>query len=169
MREIYLKSFEITFKNSNPGATMVAFNNIGTVPAEACPELLNNVLRGEWGFRGFAETDYFGGYGYQDSDRMIRNGCDLMLATYSTPQSTVTDQTSATSVIAMRQASKNILYTVVNSRAYDKDIQGGLPTWEKVLIAIDVVLAAVLICLECLAVKSYLKKKKEAAPAVEEA
>ena len=169
LREIYLKSFEITFKNSNPGATMVAFNNIGTVPAEACSELLNTVLRGEWGFRGFAETDYFGGYGYQDADRMIRNGCDLMLATYSTPQSTVTDQASATSVIAMRQASKNILYTVVNSRAYDTDISTGLPTWEKVLIAIDVVLCLLLACLEFFAIKKYLTKKKELAPSVEEA
>ncbi len=162
MREIYLKSFEIAFKNANPGATMVAFNNIGVEPAEACSALLNTVLRGEWGFRGFAETDYFGGYGYQDSDRMIRNGCDLMLATYSTPQSTVTDQTSATSVIAMRTASHNILYTVVNSRAYDSDISTGLPTWEKILFAVDVLLVLILACLEFFAVKKYLAKKKEA-------
>ncbi|SOB96395.1 glycoside hydrolase family 3 protein [Pseudobutyrivibrio ruminis] len=161
LREIYLKSFEIVFKNSNPGATMVAFNNIGTVPAEACSELLNTVLRGEWGFRGLAETDYFGGYGYQDSDRMIRNGCDLMLATYSTPQSTVTDQESATSVIAMRTASHNILYTVVNSRAYDSEISAGLPTWEKILFAIDAVLVLLIACLEYFAVKKYLAKKKE--------
>jgi len=161
LREIYLKSFEIVFKNSNPGATMVAFNNIGTVPAEACSELLNTVLRGEWGFRGLAETDYFGGYGYQDSDRMIRNGCDLMLATYSTPQSTVTDQESATSVIAMRTASHNILYTVVNSRAYDSEINAGLPTWEKILFAIDAVLVLLIACLEYFAVKKYLAKKKE--------
>ncbi len=167
MREIYLKSFEITFKNSNPGATMVAFNNIGTVPAEACPELLNTVLREEWGFRGLAETDYFGGYGYQDSDRMIRNGCDLMLATYATPQSTVTDQESATSVIAMRTSSHNILYTVVNSRAYDSEVQVGTPTWVKILIAVDVVLFLLIACLEFFAVKSYLKKKKEVAPVVE--
>ncbi len=168
MREIYLKSFEIAFKNSNPGATMVAFNNIGTVPAEACSALLNTVLRGEWGFRGFAETDYFGGYGYQDADRMIRNGCDLMLATYSTDQSTVTDQTSATSVIAMRTASHNILYTVVNSRAYDSEISTGLPTWVKVLIAVDVVLFLLIAALEFLAVKKYLSQKKEMAPSVEE-
>jgi beta-glucosidase len=90
-----------------------------------------------------------------------------MLATYSTPQSTVTDQTSATSVIAMRQASKNILYTVVNSRAYDKDIQGGLPTWEKVLILIDVILGLLIVCLEYFAVKKYLAKRKEMAPTVE--
>ncbi len=168
LREIYLKSFEITFKNSNPGATMVAFNNIGTEPAEACSALLNTVLRGEWGFKGFAETDYFGGYGYQDADRMIRNGCDLMLATYSTDQSTVTDQTSATSVIAMRNASHNILYTVVNSRAYDTEITTGLPTWEKILIAVDVILFALIAFLEFLAIRSYLRKKNELAPVVEE-
>ena len=163
LREVYLKSFEIAFKKANPAATMVAFNNIGTVPAEACPELLNTVLRGEWGFRGLAETDYFGGYGYQDSDRMIRNGCDLMLATYETPQSTVTDQTSATSVIAMRQASKNILYTVVNSRAYDKNISTGLPTWVKILYAVDALLIALIAFLEYRAIKKYLAKKKEMA------
>jgi beta-glucosidase len=165
LREVYLKSFEIAFKKANPAATMVAFNNIGTVPAEACSELLNTVLRGEWGFRGLAETDYFGGYGYQDSDRMIRNGCDLMLATYETPQSTVTDQTSATSVIAMRQASKNILYTVVNSRAYDKSINTGLPTWVKILYAVDALLLALIAFLEYKAIKKYLAKKKEMASA----
>ena len=161
MREIYLKSFELAFKKANPAATMVAFNNIGTVPAEACSELLNTVLRGEWGFRGLAETDYFGGYGYQDSDRMIRNGCDLMLATYETPQSTVTDQTSATSVKAMRQASKNILYTVVNSRAYDKSINTGLPTWQIILYVVDALLIALIAFLEYRAIKTYLAKKKE--------
>ncbi len=162
MREIYLKSFEIAFKNSDPAATMVAFNNIGLVPAEACPELLNTVLRGEWGFHGLAETDYFGGYGYQDADRMMRNGCDLMLATYATDQSTVTDQTSATSIIAMRQASKNILYTVVNSRAYDTSAGVSLPTWEIGLICIDVAIGALLVLLEVLAVRKYNRQKKEA-------
>ena len=167
LREIYLKSFEITFKNADAGATMVAFNNIGVEPAEACSALLNTVLRGEWGFRGFAETDYFGGYGYQDSDRMIRNGCDLMLATYSTPQSTVTDQTSATSVIAMRQSAKNILYTVVNSRAYDSAVSTGLPGWVKLLYAVDALLIALIAFLEYRAIKTYLKKKKETEPTVE--
>ncbi len=167
LREIYLKSFEIAFKNGNPGATMVAFNNIGIEPAEACSALLNTVLRGEWGFRGFAETDYFGGYGYQDADRMIRNGCDLMLATYSTPESTVTDQTSATSLNAMRTASKNILYTVVNSRAYDKAVNTGLPTWVKILYGVDVLLIACIGFLEYRAIKTYMAKKKETDPVVE--
>ena len=166
MREIYLKSFEITFKNADPAATMVAFNNIGIVPAEACPELLNDVLRGEWGFRGLAETDYFGGYGYQDADRMIRNGCDLMLAPYPSEFSTVTDQSSATSVIALRTASHHILYTVVNSRAYASEVKSGIPAWKIGIYVIDVLLIGGIICLEILAVKKFLKKKAEDEPAV---
>ena len=98
---------------------------------------------------------------------MIRNGCDLMLATYSTPQSTVTDQTSATSITAMRQASKNILYTVVNSRAYDSAIKAGLPGWVKLLYCVDALLIALIAFLEYRAIKTYLKKKKEVEPTVE--
>ena len=166
MREIYLKSFEIAFKNSNPAATMVAFNNIGTVPAEACPELLNTVLRDEWGFDGFAETDYFGGYGYQDADRMIRNGCDLMLATYDTGFNYVDDTTSATSVQAMRTSSHNILYTVVNSRAYATDTNGGVAGWIIAIRVVEVLLCALVIFLEVMAIKR-LKKSKTAEATVE--
>lgn len=161
MREIYLKSFEITFKNSNPAATMVAFNNIGTEPAESCDALLNTVLRDEWGFRGFAETDYFGGYGYQDSDRMIRGGCDLMLATYDTEWNVVTDTTSATSVQAMRTAAHNILYTTVNSRAYASDIDESIPAWKIAIYVVDVILALIIILLELRAIKKFLAARKE--------
>ncbi len=161
MREIYLKSFEITFKNSDPAAAMVAFNNIGTEPAESCSALLNTVLRDEWGFRGLAETDYFGGYGYQDADRMIRGGCDLMLATYDTEFSVVTDTTSATSVQAMRTAAHNILYTTVNSRAYASDVDNSIPAWKIAIYVVDVILALIIILLEVRAIKKFLAARKE--------
>ncbi len=159
LREIYLKSFEITFKNSEPGAAMIAFNNLGTEPAESCSPLLNTVLRGEWGFKGFTETDYFGGYGYQDADRMIRGGCDLMLATYDTGFNFVDDKESATSINAMRTSCHNILYTVVNSRAYATDVDQTTPGWIIMVRVIDVVLGLLIVALEVLAVRKYAKKK----------
>ena len=167
MREIYLKSFEIVFKNSEPMATMVAFNNIGTIPAEACPELLNTVLRDEWGFEGLAETDYFGGYGYQDADRHIRNGCDLMLATYDTGYNYVDDTTSATSVIAMRNSCHNILYTVVNSRAYATDTTSGVAGWIVAIIVVDVILGLLICFLAFMAFKKFKKASLDAEPVVE--
>ena len=79
MREIYLKPFEISVKEGKCGAVMSAFNYIGNKYAAATTELQNTVLRDEWGFRGMVLTDYFGGYGYQDADILIRNGNDFCL------------------------------------------------------------------------------------------
>ena len=105
-------------------------------------------------------TDYFGVYGYMDADQAIRNGTDFCLVNYDTATNHVTDTTSATSVQAMRQASKNILYTVVNSRAYaEENLNMGMPTWQIVAIAADVVLAAVLIVLEVRTIKGYGRRK----------
>ena len=160
IREIYLKPFEISVKEGGCDAVMSSFNYIGHKWAGACDELLNKVLRDEWGFVGMVLTDYFGVYGYMDADQAIRNGTDFCLVNYDTATNHVTDTTSATSVQAMRQASKNILYTVANSRAYaEENLNMGMPTWQIVAIAADVVLAAVLIVLEVRTIKGYGRRK----------
>ncbi len=56
-------------------------------------------------------------YGYMITDHCIRNGNDLMLGFNSAESNKLTDE-SATAVLAMRQACKNILYTVANSGYY---------------------------------------------------
>ncbi|MBQ6232723.1 MAG: glycoside hydrolase family 3 protein [Clostridia bacterium] len=163
MREIYLKPFELSVKEGHCGAVMSAFNYIGNKYAAATSELQRDVLRDEWGFRGMVLTDYFGGYGYQDADMLIRNGNDFCLTPQMIDFSTVTDQTSATSVLAMRQAAKNILYTTANSRAYASDSKGGIPTWELIKNIIMGVLLALLALWEFLNIRKYLKGKKKAA------
>ena len=113
---------------------MSAFNYIGTTYAGSCPELLIDVLRGEWGFVGMVLTDYYGVYGYQDADRLIRNGGDFCLVNYDTETNHLTDTTSATALVSARQACKNILYTVANSRAYyEENLNPGMPGWEKLI------------------------------------
>lgn len=162
IREIYLKPFEIAVKDGGAKAIMSAFNYIGTRYAGAHNELLNTVLRGEWGFRGMVLTDYYGVYGYQDADQCIRNGNDIMLVAYDSETNYVTDTESATSVKAMRTACHNIMYTVVNSRAYDPDkLETGLQGWEKMAIVIDVILAAGLIALEVLAIRRFKRRNAE--------
>lgn len=159
IREIYLKPFEIAVKDGGCQAVMSSFNYIGTTWAGACDELLNNVLRDEWGFQGFVLTDYFGVYGYMDSDQAIRGGTDCMLVAYDTETNHVTDTTSATSVLAMRQACKNILYTTVNSRAYDPAnlSGGGLQGWQIAAIAIDVVVGVILVASAVMIIKKSKK------------
>ncbi len=163
IREIYLRPFEIAVKDGGAKAVMSSFNYVGAEWAGASSALCNTVLRDEWGFRGFVLTDYFGVYGYMNSDQAIRGGTDCMLVAYDTETNHVKDTSSATGVKAMRQACKNIMYTVVNSRAYAaENLNTGLPTWQIMAIAIDVVLGAAIIGLEVLTVKSYRKAAKKA-------
>ena len=163
IREIYLKPFEKCIKDADCHAVMSAFNYIGTTYAGSCPELLIDVLRGEWGFVGMVLTDYYGVYGYQDADRLIRNGGDFCLVNYDTETNHLTDTTSATALVSARQACKNILYTVANSRAYyEENLNPGMPGWEKLMIGVDVVLFAGLAAVELLVVqKGYAKRKEE--------
>lgn len=159
IREIYLKPFEIAVKEGHAKAVMSSFNYIGTVYSGANNTLLNTVLRDEWGFQGFVLTDYFGGYGFQNADQEIRNGNDAMLVAYDTETNHVKDKTSATSLNAMRKSSKNIMYTVVNSRAYEgNNANVSLLMWQIAAIIIDVILAAGIIILEIRIIKSYKKR-----------
>lgn len=167
IREIYLKPFEIATKGfeGTSRAVMSSFNWIGTVPSCANSNLLNNVLRGEWGFVGMVETDYDGSYGYMITDHCIRNGNDLMLGFAGAESNVLSDQ-SATAVKAMRQACKNILYTIGNSGYYaEGDPTGGMSNMTKIFVAVDVVAALVILAIEAVLITRYLKKKKKAVSA----
>ncbi len=163
IREIYLRPFEMSVKDADSHAVMSSFNYIGNRWAGGCSELLKNVLRGEWGFVGFVETDYFGVYGYMTADQGVRNGSDLMLCTTGNDFNTVTVLTNS-SKQALREASKNILYTVVNSRAYaEENLNPGMPKWKIIMIGADVIVALLIVGLEYTAIKGYKKRKEEEA------
>lgn len=58
LREIYLPAFEVTVKEADPGAIMCAYPSVnGQFNCENI-HLLKDVLRGEWGFKGFVQSDY---------------------------------------------------------------------------------------------------------------
>lgn len=168
IREIYLKPFELCVKNFDSKntclAVMSSMNWIGTKPTCANPELLNTALRDEWGFQGMVITDYDGSYGYMISDHCVRNGNDMMLGFGMFPYSNgFDDADAATCALAMRQACKNILYTIGNSGYYVNatgDVRG-MDTMTKTIIALDVAVAAIAILIEAFVVIRWIKKNKK--------
>ena len=100
------------------GGRPFCYNWLGLTPVISSKALLTDVLRGEWGFQGMVISDYNGSYGYEITDAAIRAGNDLMLGYGMADTNKLEDTDAATLVLAMRQACKNILYTISRSGYY---------------------------------------------------
>ncbi|MDL4841987.1 glycoside hydrolase family 3 protein [Aquibacillus rhizosphaerae] len=139
IREIYLKPFEVAVKEGGALGMMSSFNSIGDVWAGADESLLKEVLRNEWGFNGTVNTDFFiqDAYPYMNAELAIRAGNDIMLtgvAPYGVPEF---DTESNDTLWAMRDAAKNVLYTVANSSAIDDGLSTDTPQWVVITIVVD--------------------------------
>ena len=162
IREIYLKPFEISVKQGGANALMVSWSFLGDKWTGECSNLMNTVLRDEWGFRGMALTDFFrnNGHGFMNADAALANGVDVMLSTFNGEENNVANPEHPTSVLQMRNACKNVMYTVVSSWAYDGEHEEtGMENWKKAGIGIDIVIALFMAGMEVLVIRGYKKRK----------
>ena len=162
IREIYLKPFEISVKQGGANAVMVSWSFLGDKWTGESSNLMNTVLRDEWGFRGMALTDFFrnNGRGFMNADAALANGVDAMLSTFNGEENNVANQKHPTSVLQMRNACKNVMYTVVSSWAYDGEHEEtGMENWKKAGIGIDIVIALFMAGMEVLVIRGYKKRK----------
>ncbi|MER7534778.1 glycoside hydrolase family 3 C-terminal domain-containing protein [Streptomyces sp. NPDC097704] len=58
LRELYLAPFEAIVRNARPWGIMTAYNQVNGVTMTEHHELVNEVLRGEWGFDGYNVSDW---------------------------------------------------------------------------------------------------------------
>lgn len=160
--EIYLKPFEISVKQGGANAVMVSWSFLGDKWTGESSNLMNTVLRDEWGFRGMALTDFFrnNGHGFMNADAALANGVDVMLSTFNGEENNVANPEHPTSVLQMRNACKNVMYTVVSSWAYDGEHEEtGMENWKKAGIGIDIVIALFMAGMEVLVIRGYKKRK----------
>ncbi|MTR07196.1 glycosyl hydrolase, partial [Pseudoflavonifractor sp. BIOML-A15] len=150
IREIYLTPFEYSVRFGGARAVMTSHNRIGATWAAGHAVLLNDVLRGEWGFVGHVVTDYVGTPVYQSALQAVLAGNDMMLSTSEANENISPYKNNARVMTALRQACKNILYTGANSAAMNgvstsTRIVSVLPTWQIWLILFDCLMGAAII------------------------
>lgn len=144
-REIYLQAFEYPIVNAGAWCVMTSFNRLGYTWAGGDYNLLTNIMRGEWGMRGFTLTDYSNFNSYMDVFQGLLAGGDGWDANdaskWTEPlRSRSNDPAIAT---AVHDATKRILYTVANSNAMnglspDVQVIEVRPWWKNAIIAADV-------------------------------
>lgn len=186
IREIYLKPFEMAVKNismevpyladdegtietTTVGATaiMSSFNRIGATWAGGSEALMTDVLRGEWGFEGFAISD-FNLYPYMNPNQSISAGTDLTL-TFQ-PSKSFADTSSAKAVSDIREATHNILFTVANSNAMNGLAPGATvsytpPTWVYIQIGASILVGLLVVAGALMVTRRVLRHRKTAEPA----
>lgn len=186
IREIYLKPFEMAVKNismevpyladdegtietTTVGATaiMSSFNRIGATWAGGSEALMTDVLRGEWGFEGFAISD-FNLYPYMNPNQSISAGTDLTL-TFQ-PSKSLADTSSAKAVSDIREATHNILFTVANSNAMNGLAPGATvsytpPTWVYIQIGASILVGLLVVAGALMVTRRVLRHRRTAEPA----
>ena len=122
LRQLYLKPFELAVKVGNMNGAMMSFMRVGVISADNNYNMIEKVLRGEWGFEGDICTDAGGGY---CGDAVILAGNDWPLMSYNKSvtgewdgEKVVVDgQTNATQWYALRKNAMHFLYGISHSNA----------------------------------------------------
>lgn len=162
LREIYLKSFELAVKTGESRGLMTSFNRIGTRWTGGDYRLVTEILRNEWGFKGTVICDFNTIPQYMNPRQMVYAGGDLDLATLTSSMWTDCDTSENGDAIVLRQAVKNILYSFVNSNAFNAEVVGyKMALWRIFMYAADGVVAAIIILWGIMVVVKKGKKKED--------
>ena len=144
IREVYLRPFEAAGKDGGANAVMTSMNYIGDTYAGGHSGLLQDVLRGEWGFIGKSLTDMDEGNEGVNADKTMRAGTDSWL-TFRPMTMKAVDSLTDADIYYLQRTAKNVLYPeanshtieaqIVNWRAYLRFVSAALAVLALVLLA----------------------------------
>lgn len=172
-RQLYLKPFEMSVVDGGAVGIMSGMNRIGCRWIGGHEGIMTNILRGEWGYKGFVITDQtsFNSFDYCDIREGLAAGNDLWLNTAYNMWALNDSELTATVMQNTRTAAHRYLYAVANSNAMngvdaDTTVKNIIPAWQYTYVAL-VVFVAVMWFFGFKAVralwasKRYLAKKAE--------
>lgn len=166
-RENELRGFQIAFRDGNATSLMTAFNRLGCTHVGASKGLMNGILRGEWGFKGYVITDSVKSSQYflpsdclvAGNDRMLGGSNNVSVWGYTE------DEVGDDPVIlaGVRESYHRYLYTFVNSSVMNgisktTDATGAIAWW---ILALQLAMGFSFVLFVVFLVMFILKYRKE--------
>ena len=186
LREIYLRPFELVVKTARKTVwvdsghqgrlesrtmragdfIMASDSAVGALWSAACPNLLTDVLRNEWGFSGAVISDMHMNVYSLMLARMLSAGCDLLMTTGSDSAVNLSGWSSGTTQQLARQAVKNVCYMQVNSALMQgissrSVIEYSLSPWKRALFIVNGAVALVLLAGGAFLLRGWIRERKE--------
>lgn len=175
-REIQLRAFEGAFTKGGASSVMTCFNRIGPVWVGHYSNIQNNILRGEWGFKGYTITDAAGSNSYMHTVQGLMNGTDMYCYMTGTARDNrikeinkaINVEDDGNIILQLKKIAHNIYYTyahtnIMNGLSSVYDIVPITPVWQYVIYAINAVLWLI-VCAFAVAYIFSTKANKEVNP-----
>lgn len=145
-RELYLLPFQMCVEEGNATGIMSSMNRVGGRWIGGHEGIMTNMLRNEWGYKGFVITDQtsFASFNYCDIREGLAAGNDIWLCTGQDMWQLSEEELTATVMTNARQAIHRYLYAVANSNAMngvDRDtvVKNVLAGWQVALYIVAVI------------------------------